>query len=61
MSDLLASTVSDIGAMASESQEKIEQLNDVFYELKAKRWWFTWPIQMVLRFLSVEGSNFSSN
>jgi len=47
--------------MASESQEKIEQINDVFYELKAKRWWFTWPIQMVFRFLSIEGSKIFFN
>ncbi|KAG0082845.1 hypothetical protein BGZ92_011309 [Podila epicladia] len=38
VADLLASTAFDIGTMASESQEKLNQLNDVFYDLKAKRW-----------------------
>ncbi|KAG0032956.1 hypothetical protein BGZ81_009733 [Podila clonocystis] len=56
VADLLASTASDIGAMASESQEKFDQLNDVFYDLKAKRWRFSWPIQMVIQFLGAEGS-----
>ncbi|KAG0028146.1 hypothetical protein BGZ82_008598 [Podila clonocystis] len=55
VADLLASTASDIGAMASESQEKFDQLNDVFYDLKAKRWRFSWPIQMVIQFLGAEG------
>ncbi|KFH69570.1 hypothetical protein MVEG_04379 [Podila verticillata NRRL 6337] len=55
VAELLSSTASNIGVMASESQEKIEQLNDVFYELEAKRWRFTWPIQMILHFLGTEG------
>ncbi|KAF9382759.1 hypothetical protein CPC16_009212 [Podila verticillata] len=54
VAELLSSTASNIGVMASESQEKIEQLNDVFYELEAKRWRFTWPIQMILHFLGTE-------
>lgn len=57
VTDLLTLTASDIGSMASEAQEKIDQLNDVFYELKAKRWRFTWPIQMAFQFLDAEGSN----
>ncbi|KAF9321577.1 hypothetical protein BG003_000892 [Podila horticola] len=55
VTDLLTLTASDIGSMASEAQEKIDQLNDVFYELKAKRWRFTWPIQMAFQFLDAEG------
>ncbi|KAG0338344.1 hypothetical protein BG000_004107 [Podila horticola] len=57
VTDLLTLTASDIGSMASEAQGRIDQLNDVFYELKAKRWRFTWPIQMALQFLDAEGSN----
>ncbi|KAF9300602.1 hypothetical protein BGZ74_007706 [Mortierella antarctica] len=60
VADLLASTASDIGAMASESQEKLDQLNDAFYELKAKRWRFFWPIQMAIQFLGAEGSKYAT-
>ncbi|KAF9329996.1 hypothetical protein BG006_007015 [Podila minutissima] len=60
VADLLASTASDIGAMASESQEKLDQLNDAFYELKAKRWRFSWPIQMAIQFLAAEGSKYAT-
>ncbi|KAG0356013.1 hypothetical protein BG005_005060 [Podila minutissima] len=57
VADLLASTASDIGAMASESQEKLDQLNDAFYELKAKRWRFFWPIQMAIQFFGAEANS----
>ncbi|KAG0326738.1 hypothetical protein BG004_002910, partial [Podila humilis] len=56
ISELLVLTASDIGSMATESQEKIEELNNVFHTLKARQWTFVWPLQLLLRSFGMEAA-----